>query len=181
VTFVGNISGLTNVPKSRVEGAELEWQWAPVAGLNLGAALTYLDTKVLEWQATDPVLSVWPDVVTFDASGTELPQAPKWTYNGYASYRWPVSSGLYVQLGADFNHTDTTSGGANAFAFATKAYTLVNARIELGDAGDKWSAQLWSHNLTDEFYYPSAFVANGPFVRIAGMPRTVGISLDYHW
>lgn len=181
VTFVGNISGLTNVPKSRVEGAELEWQWAPVAGLNLGAALTWLDTEVLEWQATDPVLSVWPDVVTFDASGTELPQAPKWTYNGYASYRWPVSSGLYLHLGADFNHTDTTSGGANAFAFATKAYTLVNARIELGDAGGKWSAQLWSHNLTDEFYYPSAFVANGPFVRIVGMPRTVGLSLDYHW
>ena len=181
VTFVGNISGLTNVPKSRVEGAELEWQWAPTAGLDLGAALTYLETKVLEWQATDPFLSVWPDVVTFDASGTELPQAPKWSYNGFASYRWPVSNGLYLQLGADFNHTGTTSGGANAFAFATKAYTLLNARLELGDADGKWSAQLWSRNLTDEFYYPSAFVANGPFVRMAGMPRMVGISLDYHW
>ncbi len=181
VTFVGNISGLTNVPKSRVEGAELEWQWAPTAGLNVGAALTYLETKVLEWQATDPFLSVWPDVVTFDASGTELPQAPKWSYNGFASYRWPVSNGLYLQLGADINHTGTTSGGANAFAFATKAYTLLNARLELGDADGKWSAQLWSRNLTDEFYYPSAFVANGPFVRMAGMPRMVGISLDYHW
>ena len=76
VTFVGNISGLTNVPKSRIEGAELEVHWAPVRGLNIDAAAAWLDTKVIEWQATDPFLSVWPDVVTFDASGTELPQAP---------------------------------------------------------------------------------------------------------
>ena len=181
VTFVGNISGLTNVPKSRIDGAELEVQWTPVAGLNLGAAVAYLDTKVLEWQATDPVLSVWPNVVTFDASGTELPQAPKWSGNALASYRWPVGTGLYLQLGADVSYTDTTSGGANAFAFATKAYTLVNARVALGDADGRWSAELWSRNLTDEFYYPSAYVANGPFVRVAGMPRTVGVSLDYRW
>ncbi len=181
VTFVGNISGLTNVPKSRIQGAEFDWEWTPVIGLNVGAAATYLDTEVLEWQATDPFASVWPDVVTYDASGTELPQAPKWSYNAYASYQWPVSSSLYLQLGADFSHTGTTSGGANAFAFATAAYTLVNARIELGDASGKWSAQLWGRNLTDEYYYPSAFVANGPFVRMVGLPRTVGVSLSYKW
>ena len=51
VTFVGNISGLTNVPKSRIYGAEADLQWMPVKGLlfNLGAA--WLDTRVEEWQA----------------------------------------------------------------------------------------------------------------------------------
>lgn len=181
VTFVGNISGLTNVPKSRIQGAEIEAHWAPVRGLNIDAAAAWLDTKVLEWQATDPFLSVWPNVVTFNASGTELPQAPRWSYNAAVSYRWPVSNDLYMQVGADASYVDTTSGGANAFAFATKAYTLGNARIALGDADGKWVAQLWGRNITDEFYYPSAFVGNGPYVRMVGMPRTVGVSLDYRW
>jgi iron complex outermembrane receptor protein len=87
---------------------------------------------------------------------------------------------MYLEIGGDFNYTDSTTGGTQD-TNATMDYTLYNARITLGDEEGKWSAQLWSHNITDEYYYPSAFVANGPFVRMVGMPRTVGATVAYYW
>jgi len=180
VTFVGNIDGLTNVPKSRIYGAETELQWAPVTGLNIDLGVAWLKTKVLKWQAVDGAASVWPDTVYFDASGIELPQSPEWSYSGLVSYRWPIASNLYLEVGGDVNYTDSTTGGSQP-TNATPSYRLYNARVTLGDNDGRWSAQLWSRNLTDEYYYPSAFVANGPFVRMLGMPRTVGITFNYHW
>ena len=180
VTFVGAISGLTNVPESRINGAELEWQWAPDDRLNLQVSAAWLDTEVEEWQATDPA-SVWPDVQTFDASGLELAQSPEWSYRGFASYGWPLGSELILRVAADLNYTDTTTGGGNAFAFATDDYTIYNARIGIEPADGRWSAQLWGRNVTDEFYYHSAFVANGPYVRYVGMPRTVGLTVGFNF
>lgn len=181
VAFVGNISGLTNVPESRINGAELEMQWVPLDGLNINLGVAYLDTLVEKWQATDGDLSAWPTVVTFDASGFELPQAPEWSYNGLVNYRWLVGSDWYLEVGADFNYKDETSGGTQA-EDRTEDYTVYNARVTLGDAEDKWNVQLWGHNITDEYYYPSAFRGgNGPFVRSVGMPRTVGVTLEYNF
>ena len=180
VTFVGNIDGLTNVPKSEIYGAELEMQWVPVQGLNIYFGAAWLQSEVLEWQAVDGDASAWPDVVTFDASGIDLPQTPEWSYSGLVSYRLSVGGNMYLEIGGDFNYTDSTTGGTQD-TNATMDYTLYNARITLGDEEGKWSAQLWSHNITDEYYYPSAFVANGPFVRMVGMPRTVGATVAYYW
>ncbi|MEZ5980913.1 MAG: hypothetical protein R3C54_01230 [Parvularculaceae bacterium] len=41
VTPVGNISGLTNVPKSRVLGAELEAHWQVAEGLLVDLGVAY--------------------------------------------------------------------------------------------------------------------------------------------
>ena len=47
-------------------------------------------------------------------------------------------------------------------------------------ADGKWRAMLWSRNLTDEDYYPSAYNGgNGPFIRVYGMPRTYGVTFSY--
>ena len=62
----------------------------------------------------------------------------------------------------------------------TKDYTLLGARIGIAAADGRWRAMLWSRNLTDEDYYPSAYNGgNGPFVRVYGMPRTYGVTLSY--
>jgi iron complex outermembrane receptor protein len=181
VAFVGNISGLSNIPESRINGAELELQWAPLDGLNINAGVAYLDTLIEKWDATDANLSAWPTVVTFDASGLELAQAPEWSYNAMVSYGWEVADGLYLEAGADLNYKDSTSGGTQP-SDATESYTVYNARVSISDSSETWKAQLWSRNLTDEYYYPSAFTGgNGPFVRSVAMPRTVGITVDYNF
>ena len=160
--------------------------WEPLEGLFFHTGATWLDTKVIEWNAIDPVASAWPTVVTRDASGVELPQAPKWSVIGLVNYRRPVSTALYGELGGDVSYTGSTTGGGNGFdslsaVNATDSYAILNARIALGDVDDRWKVQLWSRNLTNEYYFTSGFSANGPYVRFAGMPRTFGVTLDYNF
>ena len=179
VTFVGNIIGLTNVPKSEVRGAEAEVNWAPVAGLDLRFSAAWLDSEVKEWQAVDP-FSVWPEVRTIDASGGQLPQAPEWSLNLMANYRWPLSDALYLEVGADLNYAEESPGApGGGVAFGSSDYAILNARLGLGSADEKWRIQAWGRNLADEYYYPSASSGNGPYIRMVGMPRTFGLKLDY--
>jgi hypothetical protein len=59
VAFVGNISGLTNVPKSEITGAELEMQWAPAEGWHFRLGVAVLDAEITEWMAVDREASSW--------------------------------------------------------------------------------------------------------------------------
>ncbi len=178
VTFVGNISGLTNVPKSRIIGVEAEMRWLATEGLTLDLGVAWLDTEVKEWMAVDSS-SVFPDIVYIDASGMELANSPQWQLNATATYDWVISNDLMVTFGADVVYKDSTTGGPRITS-ATDDYWLANARVSLGAIDGNWRVTLWGRNLFDEYYYPSAFIGgNGPYVRILGMPRTYGITFDY--
>lgn len=181
VTFVGNIGGLTNVPESRINGAEIDLQWAASEGLTLSMGAAYLDTLVEEWMAVDPAASAWPITVRRDVSGLELAQAPEWQFNGQVQYEFNISQELTLMLAADFSHQGETSGGAEP-ENATDDYTLYNARIGLGDNDGQWRVLLWGRNLGNEYYFPAAYTGgNGPYVRSAGMPRTYGLNFTYNF
>jgi iron complex outermembrane receptor protein len=181
VAFVGNISGLTNVPQSEIYGAEIEMQWAPTESMNLNLGIAWLESEITEWEAVDTDLSSWPTVVTRDASGLELAQAPNLSVNGLIGYQWPVAQNKIVDASLDFVFKDTTSGGAQP-TDATDDYTLINARVGFGMDDGQWRVLLWGRNLTDEYYYPAAYVGgNGPMIRSVGMPRTYGVTLNYQF
>lgn len=181
VAFVGNISGLTNVPESRINGFEADMQWLPTEQLTLNLGLAYLDTEIERWMAVDTAASAWPNVVRRDASGIELAQSPKWSYNALAKYEWSIAEDLILEVAADVVFQDDTSGGVTA-EDATEDYTIVNARIAIGSEDGRWRALLWGRNITDEYYYPAAYRGgNGPFVRSAGLPRTYGLTLSYNF
>ena len=86
-----------------------------------------------------------------------------------------------MEVGADFNFTDETSGGAKP-EDATDDYSIYNARIGIKDVDGKWRALLWGRNITDEDYYPAAYAGgNGPYVRSMGMPVTYGVTVNYNF
>ena len=179
VTFVGIISGTTNVPESEVIGAEVDLTWAPTDSLSINLGLALLDTEVKEWLVTDRDLSVWPDRVTRDASGIELAQSPQVTANALVRYEWPIADNKLIDISVDASYQDETSGGAQP-GEATPSFTVVGARVGFGADSGKWRLLLWGRNLTDEYYFPSAYIGgNGPFIRSPGMPRTWGLSLNY--
>ncbi len=181
VTFVGNISGLTNVPESEIYGAELDLNWLPTDRLQVTLGVAWLDTEIKKWDAVDRDASAWPETVTRDVSGNELSQSPEWSVTGLAKYEWPIGNNLVMELAADFSFTDETTGGIN-IEEATDDYTIWNARIGIGSSDGNWRALAWSRNITDEDYFPSAYVGgNGPFVRTYGMPRTYGVTLSYYF
>lgn len=181
VAFVGNISGLTNIPESRINGFEADMQWLPTDGLTINLGLAYLDTEVKKWSAVDAAASTWPTVVRRDASGIELAQSPQWSYNALTKYEWSVGEGLLMEVAADLAFQDSTSGGVSV-EDATEDYTIVNARIALGAEDGQWRVLLWGRNITDEYYYPAAYTGgNGPYVRSVGMPRSYGVSVSYNY
>ncbi len=178
ITPVGAISGLSNVPESEITGAEMDMQWLPTDGLTITAGVAWLDTEIKEWNAVVPIPS-FPEVFREDASGAELPQAPEWSYNLMAQYEWPMGDSLVMEVAGDLSYTDETTGGIRPEE-ATDDYTIYNARIGIGAANGEWRALLWGRNITDEDYYPSAYLGgNGPYIRSYGMPRTYGVTLSY--
>ena len=181
VTFVGNISGLTNVPKSELWGAELDMQWLPIENLTVDAGVAWLDTEIKEWEAVDDQLSEWPNTAYYDASGAQLAQSPEWSYATVVKYEWPLGNNLMLDLAGDITYTDATNGSVRVEEY-TDDYTLLGARLGLGAADGRWRAMLWGRNLSDEDYFPSAYIGgNGPYVRSQGMPRTYGVTLSYLW
>ena len=176
VTFVGNITGITNIPKSRIYGVEALVRWTPVDGLALEASGTWLDSKIRRWIAVSP-LSSFPTVRTIDASGLELPNTPRWSINVSPSYRFDVDARHQVKLGVDYLYRSRTSGAGNVFQQAA-AYDLVNAQISFGDKDGRWSVGLWGRNIFDKYYYNYAGLpANANYVRIVGPPATYGVRL----
>lgn len=179
VTFVGNISGLTNVPKSEITGAELDMQWIPADGWDVHLGVAILDTEITEWMAVDPGASAWPTVVLRDVSGSTLPMSPDLQWSALVSKAWTLGNGKALDAAIDYAYTDSTTGGIQA-ADATEDYAVANARIGFGADDGKWRVLLWGRNITDEYYYPAAYNGgNGPFIRVNGLPRTWGVSLDY--
>jgi len=179
VAFVGNISGLTNVPKSEITGAEAEFQWAPAEGWGVRLGVALLDTEITEWMAVDGAASAWPNVVRRDVSGQTLSQSPDLQYSALVSHEWTFGGGKIMDAAIDVSYIDDTSGGAQ-ITDATESYSVANARLGYGSDDGKWRVLLWGRNITDEYYYPSAYTGgNGPYVRNVGMPRTWGLSLDY--
>ena len=179
VAFVGNISGLTNVPKSEITGAELDMQWAPAEGWNVHLGVAVLDAEITEWMAVDREESSWPTVVRVDVSGRKLAMSPDLQYSTLISKEWDIGGGKLLDAAIDYSYTDSTTGGSQA-SDATASYGVANARVGYGSNDGKWRVLLWGRNITDEYYYPAAYNGgNGPFIRVHGMPRTWGVSLDY--
>lgn len=176
VTPVGNISGLTNVPKSKIMGAEAELHWLITDGLTLDGGIAYLDTEITEYQAVDATLSAWPTVVTFDASGSKLSNAPTWQANATLTYEWALTDELNMMVAGDISHKTAADNGIQD---PISDYTLVNARLGISSNSDGWRVTLWGRNIFNEYYWPAAFAGNGTYARVNGMPSTYGIRLAY--
>lgn len=183
VTFVGNISGLGNVDQSEITGAEIDMQWVPADGWNIHLGAAWLDSEITEWVTVDRNLSAWPDsIVLIDAAeiGAELPMAPNLQYSALVMKQWPIGNNI-IDAAIEYSWTDKTTGGVDPND-ATDDYGVTNLRVGYGSDDGKWRVLLWGRNITDEYYYPAAyFGGNASRVRVAGMPMTWGVSLDYRF
>lgn len=178
VTPVGNISGLTNVPESEILGIEAELHWQPLPGLWIDLGVAWLDTEVKEYQAVDAAESDFPDVVTFDASGTEPANAPNWQAASAFLYERPVSARMPAFVGGDFSYKDDNQGSTQPFI---TQYALLNARAGLRAADDKWRITAWGRNLGNDRYWYASVPSNGVNSRMFGMPLTWGVSMNWNF
>lgn len=162
---------LVNLPKSRINGAEIDVTLRPVSGLTLRAAGTYVTSKVLEFTGINN------DRVNGDYRGSALPFSPKWQVLGDVQYEFPVTSTLNAFLGGNVLHnTRTNSTLGDPASSRIRNFTTLDLRAGVNGPGDRWSLSVWGRNVTNEYYWTNQFATQDVIVRYAAMPATYGVS-----
>ena len=130
-----------------------------------------------------------------DASGNELPYAPKVTASLGAQYYYPLPSiESSLLLRADYAYTDgyyitasndegyTLADGTEVAFGEVDSYGTISARIGLVSDAETWEVSVWGRNLTDNDYQNYRF--RDFFGTILGgyaMPRTYGVEAKYNF
>jgi iron complex outermembrane receptor protein len=183
----GAIQALVNIPKSAEDGAELSAAWRPIAGLTVNAAATYLDSRVTSSFLNYASYATGAaDQVNFQ--GESFPFTPKWSLSYGARYEWGLSDKLSAFLSADSTYQTKTVaafGAAHADAegpsLDIKAYGLLNLTAGVESLDQRWRVELWGKNVTNKYYWTSAFYVNDTTVRVTGLPTTYGIAVHYRY
>jgi iron complex outermembrane receptor protein len=179
----GPLEALVNVPRSSVKGGEIQLDLAPVRGLNVSLAGTYIDTKVRG------------NFVNFDSygnrtnfSGSTFPYTPKFQGFADAQYQWGLGSMVSPFFGANVSYQTATKavlGNSRLTPSADlsargglriDAYELVDLRAGADIDGKKYRLALFVRNLFDAYYWTNATRITDTTVRFAGRPRTFGVS-----
>lgn len=173
---LGFLPALVSIPKSRVNGAELNVELRPIEGLVLNTSATYVDTKVKRGTVRDP------NAFPIDVAGDAFPYTPKWQLMGDVEYRFPVSGNLGAFAGVNVNYRTSTVGAFGGDAdYAVPSYTLVDLRAGIESADGHWTAQIWGRNVFNEFYVVNTSHAIDAVARTAGRPATYGVKISFRY
>jgi iron complex outermembrane receptor protein len=171
---LGVVPLLFNAGKSKIEGAELEFTFAPGALLVEGS-LGYLDNEFEE-------IAVVPGTTQTVGPSNRLPFTPEWQGNVGIGYDFAVGAGTLTPR-VNVSYTDEQFfDAANSVEVAQMdAVTVVNASLTL--ALSEWKIRAGINNLSDEDYLvagnsslsTSAGYAEGIYAR----PRNWFISAEF--
>jgi iron complex outermembrane recepter protein len=158
-TFLGTTFVVRSIPRVTARGADLDFIWrAPVEGLTLQGGATYADTKY--GTHPTPGLPLLP--------GARLAFAPLWSASLSGGYERNLGDDLKGRLSLSAKYSSDYNTGSDLLpAKVQKAFVLVNARVAVAGAADRWALELWAQNLTDERYYQVAY--NAPFQGSTGL------------
>jgi len=176
---------IENAADATIKGIELEWQAAPLRGLQLNGAVSFLDAEFDDFATGDPFSPDFPQPVNL--SGNTLNRAPDWTVSFGAQYTTPLPGDIgRLRLRGDlYYQTETFFRPFNLEADRADDYANLDLRLVYFAPGDVIEAEVFATNVTDEvqesdilrsppFNRPSQFLTFRP-------PRQYGlrIALNY--
>lgn len=176
----GPIGRIANVPRSRIDGGELEALWRPLDRLEISQYLGYKKGKYIQFNTVNAQASIAAGhEVTQSFSGQQL-SFPRASYGGSAAYTWPL--GAYeIVTETDYSFHDTYRASPLIFtpAYNIPAYWLANANITFKPTGGNWSVTLWGHNIFNKHYDLTRNFFIDADVAAAGQPVTYGLRFSY--
>ncbi len=187
--FNGLVFTVTSVPEVISKGVDADFVWLPMKGLTFAGGVTYADTTYSGKDAA--VLGTKCTSITYGAvatagtpagcsllPGSRLSLAPLFSGSLSATYEHELVGGLVGRANVSVKSNSSYNTGSDLNPVKEqKAFSLVNARLSIGPANDRWSAELWAQNLFDTHYYQVAFDATtqtGTYNAFLGQPRTFG-------
>lgn len=181
----GPLEALVNVPKSRVQGAEIQLDLAPTDGLRFTIGATYLDTKI---KGSFVNFDSYGNRVDF--TGSAFPYTPKYQIVADGQYDWALSDTVGAFIGGNLSFQsetkavlgdarETPSDALSQRGGLTIAdYTLVDLRAGLNFDDKKYKLTAFVRNLTNEYYWTNTTRITDTTVRFAGRPRTYGVTIS---
>jgi iron complex outermembrane receptor protein len=151
---------LGNIPKTKIEGFELEANFRPTPDIQLNAAAGYTWSEIKEFQVASVI-------------GNEAPLISRYTYNLGAQFTPELSEGLDGLFRVDYRRTGKT-WWEPFNTTVRKPVDLVDAR--LGVSGEAWNLTAFAENLFNKKY--NAEFSPGGFV-FKARPRRYGIEATY--
>ncbi|NOX51002.1 MAG: TonB-dependent receptor, partial [Gammaproteobacteria bacterium] len=173
----GNIPVLVNVPESRAWGVEVEVTAIPLEGLTLSGGMNYLNSEVTgDFNTPDPLGDI------SNIKGEEFPMAPEWQFNGDIEYRFSVGGQLdaYVGVSPSYRSTTKSAFGTNPL-IEVDSYLLVDVRVGVETVDGSWRIEAYGRNVTDEYYLTQATREIDAVTRLAGMPATYGVRVNFSY
>jgi iron complex outermembrane recepter protein len=185
----GPLDQLTNVPLSRIVGAESEINVHPIQGLRFGLSATYLESKIERYTG----YNVLGETQNF--AGDVLPFTPKWSVGFNGDYTQPLSNGGALFVGASVSaHTsdDAAPGAGNitvagipsavtrddvAHPFVMGGYATVDARLGYDLPDGHWKVTVWGKNIFNKYYVTDVIAFPDGASQFAGMPATFGVTV----
>lgn len=173
-TYTGISWLVASIPEVVSRGVDLDVMWrTPLEGLSFSGGATYAETQFGEFT---PPAGISPRL-----PNTRLSYAPLWSAAGTINYERPISDDLELRASVSAKYTSEYNTGSNLDPLKSQPpLTLVNARLVLGAQDDRWSAELWAQNLTDEDYNQVIVdqpLQTGTYATFLAPPRTYGVTL----
>ncbi len=154
--YANSTQNLGNVPKTRINGLELEATLRPHPDVTLNAA----------WGLTDSEIKDFPDPTVI---GNEAPLISRTTFNLGAQFTPDIGGGMNALVRVDYRRTGRTWWDVYNSTVRDPVH-LVNGRI--GVENDEWGLYAFATNLFDEEY--NAEFSPGGFV-FKARPRVYGV------
>lgn len=133
---------LTNAASSRAYGGELEIAGNPVKPLAINFSVSYLDTKILDFQSEGE-----------DYSGNVLQHSPKWSLNGVITYTAELPGGSALVFSADANwRTRVYFDNTQRLRLSDGPKALVDGQIGWRLPGGRFEVGAYAKNLFDQAY-----------------------------
>lgn len=166
VQFIENAASATS------DGVELAIAAMPTQAWLLEASVGYNDARFDSYPQAIPTFGN-----PFDASGNQLPYAPKWSGSAAAQYTVPLFGSFEGYIRGEYAYRDTlftTVENRAAVGLYVPSYDTVNLRA--GVENDRYSVSVYAENALDDDYIIGT--AQGLYMSGMGLvidPRRIGV------
>jgi outer membrane receptor protein involved in Fe transport len=172
-----NLPTLINVPKAKIDGAELNLAWQVLPALLVSAAGTYVDARVAgDFITNDPFAA------PVNINGEKLPATPHWQGNVDSEYRFNLSGRWQPYTGAALAYQSSSYAafGRNA-DFILPSRALLDLRVGVEREDGSWRIEAFGRNVTDRYYWSTVSHQIDSVTRLAGMPASYGVRATYRY
>lgn len=179
VSGIGLLNKLINIPKSTIQGGELQVTYVPSSAFRATLSGSYTHSRI---GGNFTNYTVAGAIKNMD--GDVLPLTPKWQVSGDAEYTLPVSgNGTDVFFGGGLHFQGASYSGLGMdIRFFNASYTNIDLRAGVRGPDSKWSVTAFVNNLTDRYSWNLVDLSGPDAIRrFANLPRIVGLRVGLRY